>query len=167
MYQVLIGGIPFPMGPSKISTKTGSRSQTIELINGNEVNLVRGPKLREWTIDITLPSQNYPYMGFAGKMISKVAGSATGVLTNTIILEFLESVKAEKLAFPLTILRMGDTGALTHCSNVCERVTLEEYTVLEDASNGCDLDVNLLFKEFVPFSTKVYNQNGTISKGRL
>lgn len=167
MYQVLVGGIPFPMGPSKITTSTGSRSQTIELINGNEVNLVRGPKLREWSIDITLPSQNYPFMGFAGKILGAVTGNAVGVLTNTIILEFLETVKAEKLQFPLTIIRMGESFALTHFDNLCQYVTLEDYTITEDASNGCDLELTLNFKEYVPFSTKVYNDNGTVSKERM
>lgn len=167
MYQVLVDAIPFPMGPRKIVTSTGSRSQTIELINGYEVNLVRGPKLREWTIDIMLPSQNYPFLGFAGKIIGAVTGGAGGVLTNTIILKFFETVKEAKVAFPLTIIRMGDSFALTHIDNICQRVTLEEYTVTEDAENGSDLEVSLRFKEFIPFSTKVYTDNGTVSKDRV
>lgn len=166
MYQVLIGGVPFPMGPSKIVTNTGSRSQTIELINGQEVNLVRGPKLREWTIDVTLPSQNYPYIGLNARALGGMAGNIAGALSTTLILEYLESLKNDKVAFPLIILRLGENFNVTTFDNLCQKVTLEEYSITEDATNGQDMELSLSFKEFIPFSTKVYNSNGTIGKER-
>ena len=57
MYQVFLGLMPLPVAPSKITTTVGNRSQTIELIDGAEVNIVKGAKLQEIAFEFLCPSQ--------------------------------------------------------------------------------------------------------------
>ena len=61
MYEMRIGGVLFPVTPGKISYRINSKNETITLINGGEVNIIRTPGLTEITVDeLLLPVQRYP-----------------------------------------------------------------------------------------------------------
>lgn len=47
------------------------------------------------------------------------------------------------------------------------KMTLEDYSIIEDADNGLDTFVSVNLKQYIPYSTKVYNEaDETITKVR-
>lgn len=167
MYQVFLGVMPLPMAPSKITTHVGNRSQTIELIDGNEATIIKGSRLQEISFEAMIPAQQYPFMTVMGSLAGSVLGSALGAVTSTAIFEYLEKLKNDRETFDFLCVRLTD-GKLPIGSlyNTSIKVTLEDYTITEDANNGLDYMVAIRLKEYRPYGTKTYNRDGTVSKER-
>lgn len=166
MYQVFLGLMPLPIAPSKLTTTVGNRSQTVELINGDEYNIIKGAKLQEISLDFMIPAQDYPFMSLAGGLVGSVLGGATGAVTSTAMFEYLEKLKADKKPFNFICMRLGEGFSATGIYNTTLKVTLEDYTILEDANNGNDYMVSVKLKEYRAIVEKVYNSNGSVSKER-
>lgn len=197
MYQVFLGYMPLPITPSKIETKINGRNETIELINGQEVNIIKGQGLTEISFDFMIPHQAYPFASLAGQatnlvgslMNPTVAANYYGTLS-TAMLEYLEYLKtgscltanifangenlkksAKQIAsgeksgttkgepFQFIVARIGEGASITNAYNTNLKVTLEDYQIIEDASNGLDIMVSVNLKQYVPYYTKVYNSN--------
>ena len=205
MYQVFLGYMPLPITPSKIETKINGRNSTIELINGQEVNIIKGQGLIEISFEFMIPHQAYPFASLAGQatnlvgslMNPTVAANYYGTLS-TAMLEYLEYLKTgtcltenifangknlktstkktvEKIAkkfasgekdnsktgepFQFIVARVGEGFSITNAYNTNLKVTLEDYQIIEDASNGLDIMVSVNLKQYVPYYTKVYNSN--------
>lgn len=184
MYQVFLGTVPLPIPPAKISTVVNSRNETIDLINGQEVSILRGKGLTEISFDFLLPHQSYPFVSLAGSVsnaINDFLPSNTGnAAMNTAILEYLDYLKTEKKPFQLVITRTGEGGSGGRISQVVNsamnvinlynatiKVTLESFTISEDAeAYGMDFLVSVVLKEYVPYSTKILNEDGSSTKTR-
>lgn len=166
MYQVFLGEMPLPIAPSKIETLVGNRSETVELIDGREVNILKGQKLTEISFDFMIPSQNYPFATLAGNLAGNLLGGLMGSVTSTAIIEWLEKLKADKKPFQFICVRLGQGLSLSNVLNTNLTVTLEDYTIIEDASNGQDYMCNVRLKAWEPYSTKTYKSDGTVQKTR-
>lgn len=168
MYQVFLDVIPLPIAPSKITTIVGNRSNTVELINGDEYNIVKGAKLQEISFEFMVPSQSYPFMGAAMEALTGVTdmlGGITGAISSTVIFTQLQVLKESKQPFNFICVRMNQSMMLAGPFNTL-KVTLEDYTILEDANNGSDYIVSVRLKEYKAITEKVYNSNGSVSKER-
>lgn len=166
MYQVFLGELPLPIAPSKITTKVGNRSQTIELINGDEVNIVKGAALQEITFDMLIPAQDYPFMTMVGSVVGDLLGGLTGAVSTTAVTMYLEKLKNDKEPFVFVCVRLGEGLSVTGVYNTTIKVTLEDYTVLEDANYGRDYMVNVRLKEWKDYSTSTIDKNGNVTKVR-
>ncbi len=197
MYQVFLGYMPLPITPSKIETKVNGRNSTIELINGQEVNIIKSQGLTEISFEFMIPHQAYPFASLAGQatnlvgslMNPTVEANYYGTLS-TAMLEYLEYLKtgtcltanifangsnlkksAKQIAsgekkgttkgepFQFIVARIGEGLSVTNAYNTNLKVTLEDYSIIEDASNGLDIMVSVNLKQYVPYYTKVYNSN--------
>lgn len=184
MYQVFLGYVPLPIAPSKIETTVNSRNSTIDLINGQEVSILRDKGLTEISFEFLLPHQNYPFVTLAGGLSNAVnnilptnMGNAT---MNTAILEYLEYLKTSKKPFQLVITRTGESGGksgvmgvvnqalnVINLYNATLKVTLESFTITEDAEeHGMDFLVSVVLKEYQPYVTTKIDKNGNSQKER-
>lgn len=182
MYQVFLGYVPLPIPPSKIITVVNSRNETIDLINGQEVNLLRKKGLTEISFDFMLPHQSYPFVSLAGQLsnalndfLPRNLGNAA---MNTAILEYLDYLETQKKPFQLVITRTGEGGSgnlvsqvvnqalnVINLYNATLKVVLESFTVTEDAeAHGMDFIVSVVLREYQPYSTKIYNPNNKTSE---
>lgn len=166
MYQVFLGAMGLPIAPAKIETVINSRNTTIELINGQEVNILKSKGLTQIQFEFMIPSQNYPFMTVAGSAVGNLLGGLTGVGLQTAILEQLENLKESKTPFQFIVARLANGNKVTNAYNTNIKVTLEDYTIVEDANNGTDLMVSVRLLQYVPYSTKVYNEDKTVEKTR-
>jgi LysM repeat protein len=150
----------FPIAPPRISTQMKNRNTTVQLINESEVSIVRPPGLTEITMEVTLPSQHYPFADYE-----------SGYVPISDFLGFLETLKAAKtkinkrggMNFILTIIRTGE-GVTLHSTSM--KATLEEYEIIDDAENGLDTVVALTFKQYVgPEAAKLLPTTYTTVKG--
>lgn len=174
MYQVFIGYVPLPIAPAKIDTVYPNRNETISLINGEQINILKSPGLVEVSFDFLIPHQSYPFTTFAGSLANSITGALGSLssLANTAlssgILEYLKYLKTSKEPTYLVIVRLGEGLTMTTATtNAVLKVSLEDYTIKEDAEEyGLDTCVSVLFKEYRPYSTKILSDDGNIIKKR-
>lgn len=147
-YHFFIGDLELPYAPSELTVTIGSNNQTVSLINGSEINILKSPKLTEIKFDVELPrGRQYP---FANKLISSITYT-----------DYFKSLMITKSPTHLVITRpnpflkgsTGIGGTIKDFESMDIIVSLEGYDIKEDAENGYDLKVSLTFKEYVKYGT--------------
>jgi LysM repeat protein len=141
MYDFYIDGVQLPVAPSKLQTKISNQNKTITLINETEVNILKKPGLTEIDFEFMIPQTEYPFAVYKN-----------GFKDPTYFLDKLESLKNEKKKFQFIVSRVSPGGDLLFDTNIL--VSLEDYTISEDAKEGLDLMVSIKLKQYVEYGTK-------------
>lgn len=157
MYKLHIAGTQIPVVPGKIEIKVNGKNETVTLVNEGEVNLIKPAGLSDIEFELLLPAQPYSFAIYD-----------TGFKEPEYYLELFRYLKSSKSYFTIDLAREFPAGdpegkGINQRSFFYFRVTLESYTIIEDAEEGFDLKVKLKFKEYHPFGTKtlVPNLDGT------
>jgi LysM repeat protein len=154
-YIVKLGGVQMPVTPSKIQMKIKNQNKTLNLIDGTEINILKAPGLTEFDFEVLIPQvKGYPFAIYDDKSTGG-RYSDTNFLDAAYYLEFFEKLKIEKQRFKLEIDRTSPDGTVKLFGNSIDMV-LEEYSVIEDSSNGLDLTVSLSLKQYRDYKTQVY-----------
>lgn len=143
-YEVYIDDMLLPLPPEKIPVKYSGQNKTVNLINGNEINLVKPFGLAEISLDVMIPQMDYPCAVWDGSISSAED-----------FLERLQELKNGKSSFEFIVIRQGIGGDSLFDTSV--DVTLEDYKVTDDVSEGLDIIVSLTMKEFKNYGTKIMN----------
>ncbi|WP_024291637.1 LysM peptidoglycan-binding domain-containing protein [Lacrimispora indolis] len=143
-YEVYIDDMLLPLPPEKIPIKYSGQNKTVNLINGEEINLIRPFGLAEIGIDAIIPQMDYPSAVWDGSIDSAED-----------FLERLQELKDGKSPFEFTVIRQGTGGNSLFDTSI--DVTLEDYKVTDDVSQGLDLIVSLTMKEYKNYGTKIMN----------
>lgn len=141
MYKIFIDGVLLPVTPSKLTLKVSNRNKTMSLVNESEINILKDPGLSEISFDIMIPHVAYPFATYEH-----------GFLSQLYFRELLKQLKQEKKAFSLVIARFNGTTFLYGSS---ETVSLEEYTITEEAGHGFDLLISIKLRQWKAYGTKV------------
>lgn len=161
-YCFFLDEMMIPVPPASMTMEIKGRNKTIELINEGEVNILRSPGLTEITFDIRLPGTPRPYAdynsSFGDSALSYVAtklfGQSVGGLLNykgaQEYMDKLESLKNSKDPFNFVVTRDGGSSPFSTCMTV----TLEEYSIKEDAEEGFDVTIPVKLKQFRDYATK-------------
>ena len=139
MYKFYFGKVELPITPSKLEIKANNKNKTMTLLNDGEINILKTPGLTEISFDISIPQVQYP---FAGKLQNA-----------DYYLEMFEKMKKEKKAFRFIVARITQGGKNLFDTNML--VSLEDYSIKEDAGNGIDLVVPVKLKQYKNYTTKV------------
>lgn len=135
MYKVYLGDMLLPVTPSKITTRINNKNKTITLMNGQEINLVRSPGLTDISFSFELPGNKYPH--------------AVGIYQSpNWYLNRLQELKVEK--FYTTLIVSRDIKGTEWFKTEID-VTIEDYTITEDAGQGFDLLVDIKLKQYVNY----------------
>ncbi|WP_294144878.1 LysM peptidoglycan-binding domain-containing protein [uncultured Clostridium sp.] len=143
MYEVYLDDMRLPITPQKIQMKYGNQNKTVELINGEEFNIIRPPGLCEVSLDAVIPQSDYPFAVWDG------AGDAEEFI------EHLRELKEARSEFEFIVIREGPGRQNFFDTNM--DVTLEDYKISDDAKEGVDLLVSLTLKEYQHYGTKIMN----------
>lgn len=147
-YHFFIGDLELPFAPSKLKVTIGSNNQTVDLINGSEINILKNPKLTEIEFDCELPrGRQY---AFANTLVSSKTYT-----------DYFEKLMLNKTPTKLVITRpnpflrgsTGIGGTSKDFESTVLNVSLEGYTLEEDAENAYDITVSLKFKEYISYGT--------------
>lgn len=147
-YHFFIDDLELPYAPSELKVTIGSNNQTVELIDGSEINILKNPKLTEIEFDIELPrGRQY---AFANELISSKTYT-----------DHFEKLMLTKTPAKLVITRpnpvfRGNTGiggTARDFESTVLTVSLEGYKMEENADNGYDIKISLKFKEYVGYTT--------------
>lgn len=147
-YHFFVGDLELPFAPSELKLTIGSNNQTVELINGSEINILKNPKLTEIEFDIELPrGRQY---AFANTLVSSKTYT-----------DYFEKLMLNKTPTKLVITRpnpflkgsTGIGGTIKDFESTVLNVSLEGYSLEENADNAYDITVSLKFKEYVSYGT--------------
>ena len=138
-YEFFIDGVKLPVTPSKLEMKIKGQNKTVDLINGGEVNVLKSPGLTEISFDCLIPQVQYP---FAEPL--QEAETYTGLFKRLLV---------EKRSFPFNVTRSKPSGELLFSTEMT--VSLESYTITEDASEGLDLVIKVSLKQYRDYGTKI------------
>lgn len=139
MYSFFIDGMELPIAPQKLTVKINGNNKTLTLINEGDINFLRAPGLTEITFDAVLP------------MLGQYS-FANGYRRPDSYLNKLESLMTGKEPFRFLVSRVSPSGRLLYDTNM--KVSLENYTVTEDATKGPDVTVSITLKQYISYSTK-------------
>lgn len=139
MYSFFIDGMELPIAPQKLTVKIKGNNKTLTLINEGDINFLRAPGLTEITFDAVLP------------MLGQYS-FANGYRRPDSYLNKLESLMTGKEPFRFLVSRVSPSGRLLYDTNM--KVSLENYTVTEDATKGLDVTVSITLKQYISYSTK-------------
>ena len=139
MYSFFMDGMELPIAPQKLTVKIKGNNKTLTLINEGDINFLRAPGLTEITFDAVLP------------MLGQYS-FANGYRRPDSYLNKLESLMTGKESFRFLVSRVSPSGRLLYDTNM--KVSLENYTVTEDATKGPDVTVSITLKQYISYSTK-------------
>ena len=140
-YYVFLDAIFLPVAPEKIEITVPNLNKTITMVDQGEINILRGKGLKEIKFDMLVPSFKYPFANYSFGTFS----------TSQIIarLEYLKEV-GKPVYFIVTRCRSGKPSWWTNI-----KVSVEDFTVTEDANNGTDVIISINLKEYKEYSTKL------------
>lgn len=142
MYNIILGGVQFPIAPPSISLTINNKNETVTLMSEGEVNILKRPGLSDISFELLLPNSRYPFARYPN-----------GYQPATYYLERLEQFKISEKPFQFIFNRVLPTGRLLFDTNMT--VSLEEYTIDEDQEElGFDVKVTISLKQFIPYGTK-------------
>lgn len=154
-YTVYLSHIPMPVTPSKIETKIKNQNSTLNLINGEEINIIRPPGLTEFSFELLIPQVKYPFASYPNFVAEIVNGikqeDSERFVGAQYYLDFFEKLKMDQKPFSFIIERFTPDNIKLFETKVDMDVTLEEYSIIEDAANGFDLTIPVRLKQYRPY----------------
>ena len=150
-YKFYMDKVLLPVPPSKMTTKISNKNKTVTLINDGEVSILKSQGLTEISFDLLLPNVEYPFADYK-----------SGKFKNAkYFLDKFEKLKSNKTAFQFIVSRELSKGKDLFSTNIT--VSLEDYSIIEDAKEGFDVTASIKLKQYKPFSTKVVQLQTTIA----
>lgn len=93
------------------------------------------------SFDISLPNAKYPFTVYKN-----------GFKPAKYFLESIEKLKTDMKPFQFIVSRKMSSGKVLYDTNM--KVTLEEYTIIEEEKEGFDVKVKIKLKQYRDYSTK-------------
>lgn len=141
MYYFYMGSVLLPITPEKFTLKVKNANKTMTLINEGEINILKDAGLTEFEFDALIPAVRYPFAVYDDGFKPPV------YFTN-----HFEKLKTEKQPFQFIINREMPDGKLVFDNNIT--VSMESFTVKEQANEGFDLIVSFKLKQYKHYGTK-------------
>lgn len=154
-YQIYLGGELMPITPEKIKAKYKGQNTEISLISGNNITRIADFKLPTWEMSLLIPAFEYPFR------------NKTGIMRNRdYYLNHFNNLAAKKQPFNMLIVRTLPNGDFDYGNNsgsfisnnngiiINTAVSLEGYTVTDDADEGFDIKIDVELKKYVGYGTQ-------------
>lgn len=136
-----------PVPPEKMTTKYFNTNKRYETIGMGEVNIIKGIGLREIHLSIMLPNDlTLPFV--------QPKYTPSSILAKPMVyLEKFREFKVNKKPLIFLITRILPNREQIFKGNI--KVTLEEYTIYENAGEEGDFLVDLVFREYIDIKEKI------------
>ena len=130
-----------PQTPAKLSVKISGKNTTVTLLNEGEINFLKYPGLTEITLPLIFPM-------------------LTASKRPDYYLTLLERAKTQRTTTQFIMTRTTPAGQLLFDTNI--KVSVEDYTIEESATNGLDVSVEVKLKQYRDYSTKTVAIKSTV-----
>lgn len=144
MYDVYMDGMLLPIAPEKITTTINGRNETATLINDGEINILKAAGLTTISFTALFPNFKYPFAQYPN-----------GFVQAGYYLDKLERLKANRLPFQFIITRKTPVNKQLFNTNLT--CSLEGYSIVDNARNGFDVEVQITLKQFKAYATKTFH----------
>lgn len=138
-YKMFLGGVLMPVTPAKVKIKIKNQNKTLNLVNGEEINVLKNAGLSEISFDLVFPQAHFSYTNGTPQSVPYY-------------LALLENLKQGKAPFQWILNRARPDGRALFYTNL--KVSLEDYQIVDDANEGLDVTVSVQLKQFRPYGTK-------------
>ena len=138
-YTMYLDGVLMPITPSKVKVKINNQNETLTLINGEEINILKAAGLTDVSFDLLLPQVSYPFTN-------------GGAQSADYYLSLFERLKTSKQPFQWILNRSMPSGKRLFYSNL--KVGMEDYQITDDAEEGFDISVTVSLKQYRHYGTK-------------
>jgi nucleoid-associated protein YgaU len=152
LYQFWLGGILLPIVPDKVKINTGSQNKELVLVDGREINVLKGAKLRTVEFDALLPNTEYPFAQYRD-----------GFQNADYFKNAIEELKSTNKVLSFVITRTMGLKVFEYTDISC---TLENYYITESCENGFDVVMHIVLKEYRQYGAKFYDENNGVTKER-
>lgn len=142
--------LTFPITPSELSIKVGSKNETVTLISEGEVNILKSPSLIEVEFEARFPMRQYPY----ARKFTKF---------ETYFNKFKE-LKEDKKSFRFIVQRSTPNGKKTWDTNLL--MALEDFELKESADEGDDVIISFKLKQYKEYGVKTVKLKTKTSKSK-
>lgn len=132
-YKCYLFGELMPQTPAKLSVKISGKNTTVTLLNEGEINFLKYPGLTEITLPLVFPM-------------------LTASKRPDYYLTLLERAKTQRTTTQFIMTRTTPAGQLLFDTNI--KVSVEDYTIEESATNGLDVSIEVKLKQYRDYSTK-------------
>ena len=147
-YDFYLDKCLLPVAPSKLEIKINNANKTVSLINEGQVNILKQAELTDIEFECEIPQVRQPYAVYTA-----------GFQQAHYYLDYLESLKTAKKPFQFIVCRKLPSGKKLFHTNI--KVSLEEYTISEDAKDGFDLSIKVKLKQYRDYGTKTIHLTQT------
>ena len=150
MYDFYLDGVLLPVAPGELKISIANQNSSYVLVDQGEINLLKRAGLTEIEFECLLPQVRYPFAVYAG-----------GFKPAAYYLTKLEELKVNRKPFQFIVSRAMPNGKVLFSNNI--KVSLEDYSIIENAKNGFDVQVKIRLKQYKDFGTRtmaVTEQNG-------
>ncbi len=140
-YKCYLFGELMPQTPAKLSVKISGKNTTVTLLNEGEINFLKYPGLTEITLPLVFPM-------------------LTASKRPDYYLTLLERAKTQRTTTQFIMTRTTPARQLLFDTNI--KVSVEDYTIEESATNGLDVSVEVKLKQYRDYSTKTVAIKSTV-----
>ncbi|UWI21166.1 MAG: hypothetical protein [Bacteriophage sp.] len=138
-YKMYLDGVLMPITPSKVKVKINNQNETLTLISGEEINILKAAGLTDVSFDLLLPQVPYPFTN-------------GGTQPADYYLSLFERLKTAKEPFQWILNREKPNGSRLFYTNLT--VGMEDYQITDDAEEGFDITVTVSLKQYRHYGTK-------------
>lgn len=138
-YKMYLDGVLMPITPSKVKVKINNQNETLTLISGEEINILKAAGLTDVSFDLLLPQVPYPFTN-------------GGAQPASYYLSLFERLKTSKEPFQWILNRQRPNGGMFFYTNLT--VGMENYEITDDAGAGFDVKVKVNLKQYKAYGTK-------------
>lgn len=138
-YVVALKGNILPVTPSSISVSVSGRNETVDLISGEQINILKLPSLAEISFDFLIPYYHYPFVNVELKPIKYY-------------INLLDELMTSGKPFDYIVSRNTPDGKSIYAT--VQTVSLESYSYEESRENGLDVTASVVLKVYNPYETK-------------
>ena len=150
-YDFYMDKLLLPVPPKKLQLKVSNSNKTVTLINDGEINVLKTPGLTDIDFDVLLPHAEYSFTKYKD-----------GFKPAEYFLKKFKDMKQNKEVFQFIVARQMPNGKSLYGTNM--KVSLEDYTIREDADDGFDTTVTIRLKQYRDYGTKTCNVTYTGTK---
>lgn len=138
-YKMYLDGVLMPITPSKVKVKINNQNETLTLISGEKINILKAAGLTDVSFDLLLPQVPYPFTN-------------GGAQPADYYLSLFERLKTAKEPFQWILNREKPNGSRLFYTNLT--VGMEDYQITDDAEEGFDITVTVSLKQYRHYGTK-------------
>ncbi len=140
-YDFYLDRCLLPIPPDKLTIKINNGNSTVKLINEGEINILKNAELTDIDFECMLPQSEYPFAVYK-----------SGFREASYFLNYFEMLKINNKPFQFIVCRNKPNGKRLFNTNI--KVSMESYTITEDAKQGYDIKVKIKLKQWRDYGTK-------------